>query len=104
MRRRRFNAMETKAFEAVMADVASHFQTPQAVLESPELDRGQKVALLRQWEHDLRLMMVATEENMPRQQSGGGSAETFRAVREALDRLGAKSAPEAASKLGGGSA
>lgn len=89
-------------FEAVLADVDSHFGTPQAVLDSPELDRAQKVELLRQWEHDLRLMMVATEENMPRSRQPGGSAEAFRAVRQALHRLDAAAEPEAASKLGGG--
>ena len=94
--------MDRKSFEAAMADLASRFKTPQVLLDAADLDRDQKIALLRQWEHDLRLMMVATEENMPRQPSGGGSAETFRDVRAALDRLGATDAPEAASKLGGG--
>lgn len=99
--------MDQQTFEAAMGDVASRFRTPQALFESRDCDKEQKIALLRQWEHDLRLMMVATEENMGAQmpqQKPGGSAEAFQAVRKALDKLGATETEGAgAGKLGGGS-
>ena len=40
-------------------------QTPEDLLARDDLDREQKIAVLRQWELDLRERMVAEEENMP---------------------------------------
>jgi hypothetical protein len=98
--------MQQEAFNQAMQDVARHFQTPRAVIESGELDRQQKIKLLQQWEQDLRLEMVATEENMPGKmstQNKGGAAEKFRDVRAALADLGVKSddKPAGVSKSGG---
>jgi len=94
------------AFTEALQDVTKRFATPQALVESDELDREQKIKLLQQWEQDLRLEMVAAEENMPGQmpgQSQGGAAETFRKVREGLKKLGAaeQDKPAAAAKTGG---
>jgi len=87
-------------------DVMKRFPTPQSLVETPEFDQSQKVKLLQQWEQDLRLEMVATEENMPGQMPGqgqGGAAETFRKVRAALTSLGVgeQDKPAGASKVGG---
>lgn len=85
-------------------DVMKRFPTPQALVETPQFDRPQKVKFLQQWEQDLRLEMVATEENMPGQMSGqGGAAETFRKVRAALKSLGVgeQDKPAGASKVSG---
>jgi len=99
--------MDRQSLETTKDDVASRFRTPQEVLDAKGCNREQKIELLRQWEHDLRLLMVASDENMTAQaprQKPGGSAETFQAVRKALDSLGAAEAEDAAaSKLGGGS-
>jgi hypothetical protein len=93
------------AFTQALQDVTKRFATPQALVDSDEFDREQKIKLLQQWEQDLRLEMVASEENMPGQmpgQSQGGAAETFRKVREGLKSLGAaeKDKPAAATKTG----
>ena len=93
------------AFTEALQDVTRRFDSPHALLGSSEFDREQKIRLLQQWEQDLRLEMVASEENMPGQmpgQSQGGAAETFRKVREGLKSLGAaeKDKPAAATKTG----
>ena len=95
--------MSDQAFQEALSDVATRFRTVDALLATTEFDRRQKIKLLQQWEHDLRLMMVATEENMGNQTGRtpqGSSAETFRAVRHALDELDAPKKPDGASKLG----
>jgi hypothetical protein len=97
--------MQQETFNQAMQDVARHFRSPHAVVESDELDRQQKIKLLQQWEQDLRLEMVATEENMPGKmpaQNAGGAAEQFRKVRAALKDLGVKEddKPAGATKLG----
>ena len=38
--------------------------TPQQLLARDDLTREQKIGILRQWEQDLRELMVAEEENM----------------------------------------
>lgn len=91
--------MENKRFDDLQKDVAAHFPNPAAILEDHDLDAEQKAALLKQWEYDLRQMMVASEENMTDQSSGGTgkSAETLQGVRLALHRL-AEDNPDAAGK------
>lgn len=41
------------------------YRAPREVLAASDLTAAQKIRLLRQWEYDLRLLMVATDENMP---------------------------------------
>ena len=40
------------------------YRAPADVLAAYDLTAAQKIRLLRQWEYDLRLLMVATDENM----------------------------------------
>src|SRR5262245_14313782 len=82
--------MEQHAFDELVADVAKHFPTPEALLARDDLTREQKLALLRQWEYDLHLMQVATEENMTSNATPGNNAERLRQVRAAATKLGAK--------------
>jgi hypothetical protein len=93
------------AFSEALQDVTRRFDSPHALLGSSDFDREQKIKLLQQWEQDLRLEMVATEENMPGQMPGqgqGGAAETFRKVRDALKALGVgeRDHPPAQGKAG----
>jgi len=66
---------------------AQELSTPAAVLSSEELSRDDKIALLRQWELDLREGMVADEENMPAAEPGPVNLDD---VLDALRRLGAE--------------
>lgn len=80
--------MEAKRFNEVQKDVAANFATPGAILGDSDLEPGQKVKLLQQWEYDLRQMLVASEENMTDQTAAqGSSAELLRKVRKALSAL-----------------
>jgi hypothetical protein len=78
------------------------FRRPAEILEAGDIGKAEKIRLLRQWEADLRALLVASEENM----SGDGqgwAAERLRQVRGALDALGVE-AEEAAgvpNKAGG---
>jgi hypothetical protein len=82
--------MDQQSFEKLAADVSQHFPTPEALLAEERLTREQKLALLRQWEYDLNLLQVATEENMTGDASPGANAEQLRQVHAAAERLGAK--------------
>lgn len=74
---------ESKTFEGA----GRSFRRPAEIVEAEAIDRAEKIRLLRQWETDLRLLMVASEENM----SGDGQgwvAERLQEVHAALDELG----------------
>lgn len=81
--------MDQRAFEELAADVSKHFASPEALLARDDLSREQKLALLRQWEYDLHLLQVATEENMTGDTPPGANAEIIREVRAAAEKLGA---------------
>lgn len=81
-------------------DVAALFESPWEIAEAQDLSREEKLKLLTSWEQDLRLKLVASEENM-QGQSPGRSAEMLSEVRQALHNLDAADLkPPAPSKLG----
>lgn len=82
--------MDQQSFDKLVVDVAEHFATPEALLAEESLTREQKLALLRQWEYDLHLMQVATEENMAGDAPSGAIAEIIRQVHAAAEKLGAE--------------
>ena len=86
--------MNQEAFDKVVVDVSKHFATPDALLAAEDLSREQKLALLRQWEYDLHLLQVATEENMTGDAPPGNNAEKIRQVHAAAEKLGAELDPE----------
>lgn len=63
-------------------------ETPKTLLARDDLTREQKIQVLRQWELDLRELMVAEEENMPASEPGPFSLQD---VLAALDQLDARS-------------
>ncbi len=86
-------------FERALGNANVVFKHPRDVLEAKDLTRDQQVKILQEWDYDLGLMMVATEENMAGPNSGE-SGELRVAVRECLDRLGATPAGSE-TKVGG---
>jgi hypothetical protein len=76
-------------FAEARTDVSKVFDTPADIVSASDLTEPQKVDLLRQWESDLRLLLVAAEENMTETGRGGATGERLRAVRHALATLGA---------------
>ena len=86
--------MEQHAFEKLVVDVSKHFATPEALLAEEDLSREQKLELLRQWEYDLHLLQVATEENMTGDAPQGANAEKIRQVHAAAEKLGGEIDPE----------
>ncbi len=56
---------EKTLFEEAIHDPSLFFDNPCAVLKDDRFDKQQKIAVLRQWEYDVREMMVAEEEGMP---------------------------------------
>jgi len=60
--------------------------TPQQLLTRDELTSEQKIGILRQWEQDLRELLVAEEENMPAAEPMNVSLDE---VLIALETLGA---------------
>jgi hypothetical protein len=94
--------MDQPTFEKLAADVSKHFASPDALVAREDLTREQKMALLRQWEYDLHLMQVATEENMTGNTPPGNNAEKIRAIRSAVEKLGVAAEDKgiAAAKVG----
>jgi hypothetical protein len=95
--------MEAKQFENALTDVSAHFDRPEAILGATDLDHAQKVELLKQWDHDLRLILVASEENMTGDGRGAQPAELLSRVRRALAELGVGADENAAASKTGGS-
>jgi hypothetical protein len=62
------------------------FTQPEAVVQSQELARDQKIEILNRWQYDIRQLQVADEESMtsPRPETVG-----LDAVLKALRELGA---------------
>lgn len=89
-------------FERALGDVSKIFRNPQAIAGAEDLTSKQKIDLLRQWETDLRLLMVASEENMTGGTSGC-AAELLRVVLGTLWQMGASDneAQQAPNKSGG---
>ncbi len=70
------------------------FDRPADVLRAAHLSRDQKIAVLKQWELDARLLQTASEEGM-----SGGEPNMLAEVKKAQGALGAVSGEEDA---GGG--
>jgi hypothetical protein len=80
--------MPQTRFEEALTDVSKVFGQPEDILRAEDLSNEQKVALLRQWDTDLRLLMVASEENMTASTAPGRTAELLQSVHQAMIRLG----------------
>ena len=96
--------MAETRFDEALTDVSKVFRRPEDILRAEDLSEAQKIALLRQWDTDLRLLMVASEENMTASTAPGRTAELLQSVHKAMMRLGCepdldKQAPD---KTGGG--
>jgi hypothetical protein len=95
------NAISASRFEKAKQDVSKIFATPVDLSNAPDLSSEEKIYLLKQWETDLRLLMVASEENMPGT-NPGRTAELLRIVHQELEELGApQNETTAANKAGG---
>jgi Fe-Mn family superoxide dismutase len=98
---RQQSAATASRYEDAKSDVGMAFSRPQEIAEAKDLSLQQKVELLKQWEIDLRGLMVASDENMP-STAPGQTAELLRGVRSQLTRLGApEHEPAAVNKAGG---
>lgn len=69
--------------DEVLRHPSRHYDSPQAVVDDPNIPRERKIAILRQWAYDAQQLQVAEDENM-----GGGDASGLHGVLEALHRLG----------------
>lgn len=96
--------MQHAEIQKLKTDVGRHFKQPQDILNNGDLATEQKIELLKEWEIDLRQMMVASEENMPSTKSGS-TADLLSKVNAALTELGSHSEvateQKAPTKLGG---
>jgi hypothetical protein len=75
-------------FDEALTDVSKVFKRPEDILGAADLSEAQKIALLKQWDTDLRLLMVASEENMTGTAAHGRTAELLQSVHKAMTRLG----------------
>ena len=76
-------------------DPMAKYGTPENLLNDQSLSEPEKRKLLKQWRHDLTLLLTATEENMTPQTKGGkpsaknsgDNAELLRRVSDCLLRM-----------------
>ena len=97
--------MPQTRFDKALTDVSKVFGRPEDILSATDLTEAQKVALLKQWDTDLRLLMVASEENMTGTAAPGRTtAELLQSVHKVMTRLGHGPTEEnrSPSKAGGG--
>ncbi|MBM3597465.1 MAG: hypothetical protein FJX35_04580 [Alphaproteobacteria bacterium] len=77
-------------YQAALKSLGRVFDDPGEIVEAKDLTKDQKIKLLSEWEYDLRLQMVASEENMTADNvPPNRSAELFGRVRNYLSKLGA---------------
>jgi hypothetical protein len=81
-------------YEEALKDPAGVFETPGEVVTAPGLTRQQKIEILKRWEADARLLMVASDENMPE-----GEQQPLQDVHEAMRALGADPHGDTGSKV-----
>jgi len=74
-------------FESANLDVGRSFGHPEDISAARDISAEQKVKLLQEWEYDLRLMQVASDENMTPGRSSG-ALDLFGRVRACLNDLG----------------
>ena len=95
--------MTKTRFQQALGDVSrvfEHARRPSS--KRADLTEQQKIDLLKQWETDLRLLMVASEENMTGN-APGRTSELLRQVLGGLEKLGASESQSrsAPNKAGG---
>lgn len=97
--------MAEQSFDTILNDVSRSFKAPSDIVASKNFTDEQKIKLLSQWEIDLRLLMVASDENMAGTEPGR-TANLLTGVRSALQDLGAPTNLEQSGpgKSGGGGA
>lgn len=88
--------MITKTERPAAGDVSERYAHPDEVLHDLSLSNAQKIKALKDWEQDLRQLMVASDENMPGTATGQ-PAESLKLVREALGTLSAAADTEKGS-------
>lgn len=74
-------------FDDMLLDPAATFASPEQVLNNNELDREQKIQILRRWDDDARLLLTAQSEGM---KSGDSGSDVLKQVQSALASLGAE--------------
>ena len=70
-------------YEAALKDPGEFFTAPAEVVKAAGLTREQRIEVLKRWDADARLLMVASEENM-----AGGEPQQLQEVQEAMRSLG----------------
>lgn len=69
-------------YEEALKDPAAAFGSPGDVVTAAGITREQKIEILKRWEADARLLMVASDENMT-----GGEQQRLQEVQEAMRAL-----------------
>ena len=89
--------------EPTISDPERLYASPRVLCEDRTLTVDRRIALLRQWEYDLRSIQVAAEENMSgaTAASSGNNAELLSEVRQCLRALGDELHDEAATNKQG---
>lgn len=88
--------------EQALNSPATVFATPEEVVANADLDRAQRVAILRQWSYDLRELLVASDENMAANSDGDVSAQLLTRVDALLGELEAGNDDRPAPTMQGG--
>jgi hypothetical protein len=80
--------MDKNRYEQAEKNIEGVFSSPREITDARDLSREQKIELLRQWEQDLRQLILASGEGMIARNPGRAS-ELLGHVESSLDELGA---------------
>jgi hypothetical protein len=78
--------MEKNRYEQALHGIEGIFAKPQDIKDATDLTKAQKIELLRQWEQDLRELILASGEGMIARNPGRAS-ELLGNVEIALNEL-----------------
>lgn len=87
--------------ERVQEKAKLAYPSPRDVVAAKDLSHEQKIKTLKDWEYDLRQMMVASEENMTGPEHQGDTSERLKRIQDALEELGNDKATVTPTKAGG---
>ncbi|TVS09435.1 MAG: hypothetical protein EA417_20395 [Gammaproteobacteria bacterium] len=73
--------------DKALAFPSAVFEQPEDVVATQELNTEQKCQALRQWDNDLRELMVATDENMEPEADSGRTADLVTRIDALLREL-----------------
>ena len=73
---------DNSKYERGLVDPVKEFKNPEKILEDRDLNAEQKLAILKLWAHDAKLLEIADEENM-----AGGPQDILERIINCINKI-----------------